>query len=355
MPDFDVVVIGGGPAGAAAAITSSRSGLEVLLVELGGPFRHKACGGVLPPVTADLISDTLGRSIPESVMSTPRELGLYYVPPSGRVNGGAVRNYRLLNVNRDLLDQWLRKLAQEEGVEIRYETSFLRFQDSDPIRVFLAKKDGTVLKITTRYLIGADGVHSRVRKQLYGVEEKLLHILQESWRAEGNFDDCFYALFNGSISPAYGYVIPKDGLLVFGVGAPRAYLKCITAYLIRFKDWLKEEFAFREGSLEGREIWAIPYGFVRKGVRDIILIGDAAGLCNSLSGEGVRWAIESGVTAATSIQEAISNGRALADVYGDRIEPLESFVRRTYNFSTSLTDEGREEFVRSELKRVSLD
>ena len=113
MPDFDVTVIGGGPAGATAAISCARLGLKTLLVEKGQRNRHKTCGGVMPRVCSDLLEEELDITIPEHVMSNPSSLGLYYVPPSGRGNGGKLRNYSLLNVDRNAFDQWLRDKVKE--------------------------------------------------------------------------------------------------------------------------------------------------------------------------------------------------------------------------------------------------
>jgi flavin-dependent dehydrogenase len=353
MPDFDVVVVGGGPAGTVSALKCSKLGLNVLLMERGINGRHKPCGGVLPPVCADVVLETLGTSIPRNAMCSPETLGLYYVPPSGRKNSGSVKNYRLLNIRRDLFDRWLCGLAEESGVQVWYETEFLGLRQAKPIRVS-ARKDGGTIKMTTRYLIGADGVYSKVRKQLYGkIKVETASVLQEHWRAEGDFDDCFYAFFRGRVSPMSAYVIPKDGLYVVGVGAPREGSAPVFTRISRFKEWLTEEFAFKPLSLVRREIWAIPYGFVLEGVGNVILTGDAAGFCNALSGEGVRFAIESGVAAGNAVQDVLSSDKPLAPTYASHAEWIHSFLRMTHEFTVGLTDEGREEFVRSELARIS--
>src|SRR4030042_396041 len=216
MPDYDVTVIGGGPAGAVAAISSSRLGLKTLLVERGAPGRHKVCGGVLPKICSSLLTEALGASLPAKVMSTPKYLGLHYVPPSGRGNGGKVRNYSLLHVNRDLLDQWLRDQAVEEGVEVWYNASYLGFKDGEPIQVFLKWMEGE--KVTTRYLVGADGVYSGVREQLFGAEDRMAYVFQEQLDAAGDFEDCFYAFLRGDISPTYGYLLPPEAHITEGVG-----------------------------------------------------------------------------------------------------------------------------------------
>lgn len=352
MTDFDVIVVGGGPAGTASALECSKLGLRVLLMERERRNRHKPCGGVLPPACTTIIQETFGTDIPRSAICSPETLGLYYVPPSGRKNGGCMRNYRLLNINRDPFDQWLRDLAEESGVQVWYGTEFLKLQLSEPVQV-LTKKDGETIKVTTRYLIGADGVYSRVRRALYGgTKIGTLTVLQEHWKAEGDFGDCFYAFFCGDISPTYAYVIPKNDLYVVGTGVPETHHTSVSTAINRFKEWLVEEFAFKASSLERRETWAIPYGFVFEGEGNVILAGDAAGFCNSLSGEGIRLAIESSVAAGRAIQAAISYDRPLVTTYREHVNWITSFVRQTYQFATSLTDDDREEFVKSELARI---
>jgi len=351
MPDFDVIVVGGGPAGAVSALKCSELGLNVLLVEKGEFGRHKPCGGVLPPVCADVILESLGKNMPRNLMCFPDTLGLYYVPPSGRKYGGSVKNYRLLNINRDFFDQWLCQLATESGVKIWWDTEFLSLRRSEPIQIS-AKRGGSAVRVTTKYLIGADGVYSRVRRQLYGgTKAKIALVLQENWRASGDFDEHFYAFFCGEVSPTYAYVIPKDGLYVVGLGVSRTNS---TIRVERFKKWLCKEFAFKPRRLERREVWALPYGFTFEGVDNVILAGDAAGFCNALSGEGIRLAIESGVAASYAVRDALSCNKRLISTYRDHVEWIASFVRRVYRFAINLTDDSREEFVKSELARFPL-
>jgi len=354
MPNFDVIVVGSGPAGATAAIKCSRYGLNVLLVEKGPPYRHKPCGGVLPPVCGDLIEETVGKRLPSSVMSVPDSLGLCYVPPSGRSNGGILRNYRLLNVNRDLFDQWLRSLAEGEGARIMYNTSLIEFKQSKPIRVVLINKNVDPIKATTRYLIGADGAFSRVRRRLYKAGNSTLHVYQEHLRARGDLEDCFYAFFREEISPTYGYLIPKDGLYIVGLGVQPYNSINVLSQIKFFKRWLANEFAFSERSLEKREAWSVPFGSVRAGVGNTILVGDAAGLCNPLSGEGVRFAMASGEAAGDAVEEVLGSGDDLSALYSGHIEQLARIVQRTYIFASNLSDEGREEFVENELNRITL-
>lgn len=349
MLDYDVVVVGGGPAGAISALKIVQLGLDVLLVERGSVNRHKACGGILPRICVDLLSEALGVSLPTSVLCAPPALGLYYVPPSGLPNSGTRRNYRLININRDSFDQWLRHLAGASGVTILYDTEFLQSSGSEPVTV-VVKREKKPVTVTTKYLIGADGVHSRVRGHIYGdIRTAKELVLQEHWSAEGNFKDYFYAFFSGKVSPAYAYVIPKDGLFVVGTGVPPTSLMKPDESITRFKEWLRRDFAFQPKHRVRRETWAIPYGFTCEGRENTILVGDAAGFCNSLSGEGIRLAIESGLAAGDAIRDTTSDDTPLAQVYRDYVEGLSSFIHQVHSYVLTMTDSIREDFVQSEL------
>jgi flavin-dependent dehydrogenase len=354
MQSFDVIVVGGGPAGAASALKCSQLGFNTLLVEKGPPDRHKPCGGVIPTICADILCD-LGLKIPSGIMCSPPMVGLFYVPPSGRKNGGYVKNYSLLNMNRDRFDGWLRKAAESSGAQILYEAEFVNLERNGSINVYVfTRAEGCVIKLSTRYLIGADGTFSAVRKQLYpNAGREALTVLQECWLAEGDLGEYFYSFLKGDITPTYGYVIPKDRLLIVGTGALKGHRPAVV-YISRFREWLRREFAFNPISLERSETAAIPYSPPTCGKENVILVGDAAGFCNPFTGEGIRHAIKSGIAAGEAVQQAEHSHEALASLYAPRVKSLTKFICTTREFAMSLTDDGRENFIRSELARISL-
>lgn len=347
MSDYDLIIVGGGPAGASAAVTAAKRGLSVALIEKGTRDRFKPCGGLLPKIAAEQISEVFGEPIPRRVFSTPGELGLFYAPPSGVQNGGEMRNYRLLNIIRSSLDEWLRGRAEAAGVHIIYESTLLGFEGDKSVSCRLSR-GGSRTKLTCRYLVGADGVFSTVRRGL-GEATRTLGVIQETWEAEG-VDDMFYMLLDGRLSDTYSYMIPKGGCVEVGLGATTD--PCGRMYELRRV--LADQFSVKFRSMLRRDGWAIPLGSTFRGGGSVLLAGDAAGFCNPFSGEGIRLGVESGEAAGSAVAEAINGGGDAFALYSQYVSQIERLVESVYAFSAGMTDERREKFVSDELWRVSL-
>ncbi len=345
---YDLVVAGGGPAGAAAAIIAAKRGLSVVLIEKGGHNRQKPCGGLIPRVAVEAIEEVFGEGIPEAVFSAPRELGLFYSPPSGPRNGGRMRNYRLLNLQRAPFDEWLRGRAEAAGAEVIYDSALASFAAGDSVKCIINRGD-VVSSLTSSYLIGADGVFSTVRRGLYGVRADVMRVVQETWEAPGGVDDLFYVFLDGRLTRTYGYMIPKGECVEIGLGVEGD----ASEKMGMLRTLLSERLGVKLGKLVQRAGWAIPYGSIYKGAGNVLLAGDAAGFCNPLSGEGIRLSIESGEAAGTAVADAAGGGDAVA-LYSRYVEQIDGLVRRVHEYSKDFTDEDREEFVRAELQRVNL-
>lgn len=123
-------------------------------------------------------------------------------------------------------------------------------------------------------------------------------------------------------------------------------------YLHKLIKWLERRLQLKPIKLLKREIAHIPYGEIQTGRGNIILVGDAAGLCNRLSGGGIRPAIETGVQASQAVKESDEKDKPLAQTYNKLIEHLKIFIKKTHKLSLQLsTDIKREEFIRNELAR----
>lgn len=356
MQRYDVVVVGAGPSGCSAAINCATLGLEVLLLDRKMRGSRKPCGGVLPWVALEVIEDVIGAELPSSVMTTPKELGLYYVPPSGKKNAGAVNRYRIHNIVRERLDDWLLDVARENGVDTLTETEFISLTEGPSIHI-RSKRKGEEVECHANYLVGADGVRSRVRQQisLESLVPDFLIVGQQLLgnRKQSDLGENFCGFLRGDISIAYSYAIPKGNDLLIGTGVRRRESPNIAEALVKFKQWLASDFNVDISDVIMKESWAIPFGFFALGRANVLLAGDAAGLCNPLSGEGIRLGIESGEAVASAISRA-QDGADPLESYRQEIGGLAQMVGEIHKFVIDADDSIRESFVADELKRGTI-
>lgn len=340
---FDVMVVGGGPAGATAALKCSLLGFNVVLLERA-PSWSKPCGGLLTPLCQRILYEQLGAKIPSDILSSSPTLNVCYIFLDNMA--ASVNNYRLLNVKRRLLDMWLREYASRCGVEVWHGAEFMGLVDVEPIKV-LVKVDGRYRVVEAKYLIGADGVYSRVRSQLFpNTNFEVAPAIQEYWAGGGSLKDYFYVFFSEKLTRAYAYLIPKDDSIVIGIWAPREDIDVLETRIKFFRELLVEKFSFKPRLLMRREVWAVPYQYgVVEGAGNIILIGDAAGFYNTLTGEGIGYAVESALAAGESVLEASVGGGEASKIYRDRIKERNAFLEEMHRVATSLTDDDRRNFI----------
>ena len=350
MPrEWDLIVVGGGPGGAAAAAVAAVAGLETLLLERGGTLRHKPCGGILPEITEELIEEVFGAPLPPEVLAEQGELRLRYTPPSGEANGGRVRESRLLNVKRDHFDQWLRDRAALAGATVRQNARVSDVEANGGFSISYSQR-GKERQATAAQLVGGDGVHSLVRRRLApdAAAPKML-VGQRLVRVAGELPADFHCVFAGMLSPFYAYSVPKGGLLKIGSGMTEEERTDLMPSLDRFSEWLEQNGIAKLGEVVQQEGWAIPFGEPRLDAAGALLVGDAAGLCNPLSGEGIRLAIESGQLAAEAIIE--SGARSPVQNYREGVAGIAQMVAALHRIVLATDDETREKFVAAELAR----
>jgi geranylgeranyl reductase family protein len=290
--DTDVAIVGGGPAGATAARLLAEGGRAVLLLEAGRSPRPKACGGGIPRRALD----RLGLHLPGG-MGTPVEavslLGGLAGPLRMETPGGA------LVVRRERFDAFLVEAARAAGARIR-EGCRVRDIGREEGRFRLRASDGTV--IAARAVVCADGAASPAARALGFPRNATGVALVRRLRGTEPAPPGRTALFDlACIRTGYAWAFPEPEGWNAGIGVftPRA-----PGLPKRFARWRARQPALAPaagGPLRGGLLPV--YGAARtRYARDgAWLVGDAAGLADPLTGEGIHFAVESARLAAGAI------------------------------------------------------
>ncbi|CCG06677.1 geranylgeranyl diphosphate reductase [Pararhodospirillum photometricum] len=300
----DVVVVGGGPAGATAARDLALAGFAVVLLDREG--RIKPCGGAIPPrAMRDF-------DIPEAVLCA-KVHGARMVAPSGRVVLMPIGEGYVGMVDRQTFDPWLRERAATAGAR-RVAGTFRaleREDDGTAVVVYRAKdaaEDAPEQRLRTRAVIGADGALSLVARAALPDETlPTVAAYHEIVRTPAGFDasvcDVWY---QGRISPDfYGWVFPHGDTISVGVGTEvKGFSLRDATRLLRDAVGLSEVETLRS---EGAPIPLRPRKRWDNG-RDVLLAGDAAGVVAPSSGEGIYYALESGRQAARAVERFLKSG-----------------------------------------------
>lgn len=343
---FDVVVVGGGPAGAIAAETLALAGKKVALLDKAG--RVKPCGGAVPP---RLIRDF---KIPRHLV-VAQARGARIFAPSGRAETMPIDDDGYVGmVDRDTFDEYLRNRAAECGA-LRVTGAFEKItRDDYGANVhFTAGKTSSVLR--TKLIIGADGAVSAVARQEVPEAAKPHYVFAyhevirtpEITPKEYDADRCDI-YYQGTVSPDfYGWVFPHGETASIGTGSARkgfALREAVTE--LRAQAGLTNAETLRR---EGAPLPIRPHKRWDNG-RDVVLAGDAAGVVAPASGEGIYYAMLGGELAAQAAITCLDTGSVKAlRLARKRFMASHGLVFWVLNFMQNFwysTDGRRERFVR---------
>ena len=310
---FDVVVVGGGPAGATAATDLARAGRRVLLLDKAG--RIKPCGGAIPP---RLIRDF---AIPDELLVAKIRSARMVAPSEKRVDMPVGDGFVGM-VDREHFDPWLRNRAALAGAEHRDGLYDRITRDEDGLATvhYTAGKGAEAqrVQVRARLVIGADGANSAVgraeipghaaMKKVFAYHE-IVRRPAEGGDYEGTRCDVYY---QGALSPDfYAWVFPHGDTLSIGTGSARKGFSLRGA----IRD-LRRASGLDTGETVRCEGAPLPLKPLKRwdNGRDVLLTGDAAGIVAPASGEGIYYAMLGGQLSAKAADTFLRTGdvRALA-------------------------------------------
>ncbi|MES9997256.1 geranylgeranyl reductase family protein [Desulfovibrio aminophilus] len=313
--EYDVVIAGAGPAGSAAAAVLAGRGLSVALLDRRDFPRNKLCGGLLTWKTRQILERVFGPGVLDGVADHASDR--YEIFHWDRLLAAGRSPEPFVLVKRRVLDLRLLELARARGAAFFPGRTVAECR---PERGELATAGGEVFR--GRYVIGADGAGSVVRKCLGADREAwrkglagALEVFLPREAVPGAVDHP--RLYAGCVDKGYGWVFPNsDGVVVGLCGLLRSGSD-FPQLLRKFLDFLQISDAVRPRP-HGHPL---PYGNHLKtpyGGR-ALLAGDAGGFVEPLLGEGIFYALTTGRYAAEAVLEALDHGGEPGPAYARRI------------------------------------
>lgn len=288
---YDVIVVGAGPAGSRAAQVAAAAGAGTLVVDRAQFPRYKTCGG-------GLIGPTLA-SLPDDFdVPVQRRISRASFTFRGRRRYERQSRERILSlVNRSEFDAALLDAAQRAGAQVRTGITVSSLREADGV-ITLSTSAGDM---RARAVVGADGSASRIGRYV-GVDFRQVDLgleveLAPDSAARATWSDRVH-LDWGAVPGSYAWVFPKQDVLTVGVimakGAP-AEAKRYLADFIAQQGLSHLPVARDSGHLTRCRTADSPLGRGR-----VLVAGDAAGLLEPWTREGISYAIRSGALAGAA-------------------------------------------------------
>jgi geranylgeranyl reductase family protein len=309
VPEFDVAVVGAGPAGSTFAYAAAKRGMSVALIDRHTFPRDKPCGDGIGPATVQKLTEIGlgGVFTSEDVpVSTVRVIGPQHTELNATIGDMLVEGYVIPRAD---FDHRLFGRAVKEGA---CDLTGMRFTGTELTSTARVIQLQGHQPVTARLLVGADGANSVVRRALGVPPSTARHtgIAARAYARTTDFDREPRMLFSFSreLLPSYAWLFPTGrGLVNIGVGGPLTELRGgqhLRERLARFTGQL------RAGGITLGEPYALrgqhlPHfgGLPRLVHPRAVLIGDAASMINPFSGEGISYGVHAAARLADALEQ----------------------------------------------------
>lgn len=309
MADYDVIVVGAGPAGSSVARTCAKAGLKVMLYEkMPAPFAVKRCAeGLMGEFEREF------GKVPKECIAQEIS-GAVFVAPDNRKFDFKMRGVGGYVLDRKVFDPWLNEVAMKEGAEFQMNTTVSDvIKENGFVKGVKISGNGKEKEVASKVVVSAEGVESVVARKA-GLNT--LNLMNNIWSAyqvkmEGiDLEDShkLYFYFGTTVAPrGYLWIFPKgDDSANVGLGIdPR--LGMAKDYLMRF---IEKTSSLKEGRITEPNTGAIPSGGFLKNMvlSGFAVVGDAAHQVNPIHGGGIIEAYTAGSILGNVIVECAERG-----------------------------------------------
>ena len=312
--NFDIVIIGFGPAGAALAKLLDPK-FKIAVIDRKTDARggwQKACGGLLAPDAQEALA-RFALTLPKEILVDPQIFSVKTLDLKSKL----IRHYQRFYINMDRagFDAWLASLAPQ-GVNV-FKGGLCK--EIKPAGggfeiVFDHEDEKKILK--TKYIVGADGADSFVRKTFFPHRKIRRYTAVQQWFKEENPRPFYACIFDAENTDCYSWGISKDGYFIFGGAYP---VENSAKHFENQKEKLKNS-GFNFGPVLKTEACVVlrpsKWGDFCTGSGNIFLIGEAAGFISASSLEG--------------ISSALNSAYYLAEAFNSSAEVQKTYRRKTF-------------------------
>ncbi|MFW9907708.1 MAG: geranylgeranyl reductase family protein [Candidatus Thorarchaeota archaeon] len=299
LATYDLIVVGGGPAGATCARRAAQLGLEVLVLEKTHHPRRKACGGGITVRVKDALDFDLFSVIEREVY------GVRIYSPSGLIIEQSCSEASGFTVRREDFDSLLLEKAKEVGAEV-IEGATVTDVIEESCSVLAVTEDATY---NGSLLVGADGVNSVVGRKTginngWRDDEVGLCIeasvpLDSSEISRIVHEKSIVEIYFGPVLYGYAWAFPKKTEFSLGIGVRISKMENFKDEWKRFVAGFEERHSVKCDMRDTTAARLPLRGSIRNTCsKRVMLVGDAAGYVAPVTGEGIIYAIESGKIAA---------------------------------------------------------
>lgn len=292
---WDLIVVGAGFAGLACAKRAAERGLSVLVVDQqSSPGQHVRTTGIL-------VKEAQAEwAAPPALVREIRHVRLY--APSHRHVDLHCDGYHFLATDTAELMAFLADEARDAGAEIRFGSPFVGATTMNGVVVL----DGH--DAACRFLVGADGVHSRVARAM-GLDRntRLLKGIEHEYEPTDSDGDCLHCFVDGRRAPGYiGWVVPGVGVTQVGLAVNDSRKPDLPGFVER----IDARFGLRKRPVLGKRGGMIPINGLLQTIHAdrVLLIGDAAGMVSPLTAGGIQNSYHFGKVAGVAIADYLGRG-----------------------------------------------